>query len=256
MRFDGSAIKSKENEMKLFNDQDMIQKNVGNFGFSGVRPEKLGATEYTLVSVITDKTGSVAGFEAQLVEMKKTIVEACKKDPRAEFLMMRNVWFNTSVDEEHGFIELNNVDATQFIEPRCYGSTSLYDAVYSSVAVSNEYAKTLTDKEFGVNAVVFVITDGGDNNSSHTVADIKAELARGVQQEYLESINVILVGINAAQCLTQLEALKNDAGLTQFIDAGDATSQNLAKLANFVSKSISSQSQALGTGGPSQALTF
>ena len=36
------------------------------------------------------------------------------------------------------------------------------------------------------------------------------------------------------------------------IDVGDATPRKLAKLAAFVSQSISSQSQALGTGGPSQ----
>lgn len=242
--------------MKLFNDQEMIQNNVGNFRFSGVRPDKLGATEYTLVSVVTDKTGSVGGFEALLVEMKRTVVHACKRDPRAEFLMLRNVWFNNAVEEEHGFVELTNVDPALFQLPVCGGSTALYDATYSSIAASNEYAKNLRDNDFGVNAVVFVITDGDDNDSSHTVADIKAEIARGVQQEFLESINVILIGVNAQLQLAKLEAFKKGAGLAQFVDAGGATPQNLARLANFVSKSISSQSQALGTGGPSQALTF
>jgi len=242
--------------MKLINDQDMIQQNVGNFAFSGIRPDKLGESEYTIVSVITDKTGSVSGFEDQLVEMKRTVINACKEDARSELLMLRNVWFNNSVDEEHGFIELKDIDPAQFQKPKCTGSTALYDATYASVVASNEYAKALTAKDFRVNAVVFVITDGDDNDSSHTVADVKAELSRGVQQEYLESINVILIGINAQRYLSKLEKFKNDAGLSQFVDAGDATSDNLAKLANFVSRSISSQSQALGSGGPSQALTF
>ena len=38
------------------------------------------------------------------------------------------------------------------------------------------------------------------------------------------------------------------------IDAGDATPAKLAKLAVFISTSISSQSQHLGTGGPSQQI--
>jgi hypothetical protein len=37
---------------------------------------------------------------------------------------------------------------------------------------------------------------------------------------------------------------------------GDADSATLARLAEFVSRSISAQSQALGTGGSSQALVF
>lgn len=243
--------------MKLFDDtQQMLNQNVGNFAFSGMRPENLGATEYTLVTVVTDKTGSVSGFESDLVAMKCAIIEACKKDPRAEFLMLRNVWFNSQVDEEHGFVELAKVDPAQFQKPFCTGLTALYDAVYTSVAASNQYAKTLSDNDFGVNAVVFIITDGDDNISSHTVNDVKAELTRGVKQEYLESINVILIGINAKQCINKLQSFKTNADLTQFIDAGDATPQNLARLAQFVSKSISSQSQSLGTGGASQALTF
>ena len=53
-----------------------------------------------------------------------------------------------------------------------------------------------------------------------------------------------------------LEAFPKDAYLSQFVDIGDATPGKLAKLANFVSESVSSQSQALGSGAPSQAINF
>ena len=43
--------------------------------------------------------------------------------------------------------------------------------------------------------------------------------------------------------------------ISQYIDAGAATKGKLAKLADFVSQSVSSQSQALGTGGPSQNIS-
>ena len=66
----------------------------------------------------------------------------------------------------------------------------------------------------------------------------------------------ILVGINVDDCKDELNDFKDEANLTQFVDVGDATAQRLAKLANFVSRSISSQSQSLGQGGPSQQLTF
>jgi hypothetical protein len=36
----------------------------------------------------------------------------------------------------------------------------------------------------------------------------------------------------------------------------DASAKSLARLAAFISKSVSSQSQSLGSGGPSQAQTF
>ena len=53
-----------------------------------------------------------------------------------------------------------------------------------------------------------------------------------------------------------LDRFFKEAALTQKIDVGAATPEALAKLGNFVSESISSQSQALGTGAPSQALNF
>lgn len=95
--------------MKIF-AKDMQFGKVGNFGFSGVRPEKLGATEYTLVTLVMDKTSSVNPFSDGLLEVKKAIIAACRKSPRAEYLMFRSVEFNREVEEVHGFIELAQID--------------------------------------------------------------------------------------------------------------------------------------------------
>lgn len=241
--------------MKLIN-AEMQTGQVGNFNFSGVHPDKLGSTEYTLVTIVVDKTGSVAGFESELLKMKQTVIEACQKSPRADYLMVRLVEFNNSVDEVHGFAELTNIDVASYISPRCGGMTALYDATYNAVAATNGYAKMLADQDFGVNGLVVVITDGEDNASSYRSSDVAREVSEGVSREWLESLNVILVGINASQYTTQLNSFKASANLTQYVDAGQATASKIAKLAEFVSQSISSQSQALGTGGASQPIVF
>lgn len=241
--------------MKLITE-DMQTGQVGNFKFSGVRPEKLGATEYTLVTIVTDKTGSISDFAGDLLGVKRAVAEACKKSPRADFLMFRSVEFNTDIDEEHGFKELAQVDSASYAAPVCGGMTALFDASWNAVAATNEYARILSEQDFGVNAVVFVITDGDDNVSTRTPRMVATEMKRGVQNEWLESLNVVLIGVNATRYRAELESFSKEAGLTQYVDVGDATPQKLAMLADFVSRSISSQSQSLGTGGPSQALTF
>lgn len=241
--------------MKLFND-DMQVAQVGNFQFSGARPEKLGSTEYTLVTMVSDKTGSTASFAADLLAMKRTVVEACAKSPRRDFLMLRNVDFASTSDEVHGFAELRSIDPAQYALPDCRGMTALYDATFMAIAATNEYARMLAEQDFSVNAVVFVTTDGDDNASIRTPASVAQELMRGVQNEWLESLSVVLIGVNAAQYRKELESFKTQAKLTQYVDVANATPQQLAKLADFVSRSISSQSQALGTGGASQPLTF
>lgn len=241
--------------MKLFSN-DMQSGQVANFSFSGVRPEKLGSAEYTLVTLVMDVTGSVHSYANALLDAKKSVVQACAHSPRAEYLLFRNTEFNTQVMEVHGFVDLNTIDISQYPVPNCSGMTALYDATFAGIAATNEYAKTLTDAEFSVNAIVFVIADGDDNYSTHTPASVKAEASRGVRNEWLESLNVVLIGVNAAEHSVQLQRFVSQADLTQYVDVADASPRNLAKLADFVSRSISSQSQALGTGGPSQALTF
>lgn len=242
--------------MKLVNDDGMVNTNIGNFNFSCIRPDQLGAPEYTLVTIVTDKTGSVTPFANDLRNMKVAVVDSCQKSPRAEFLMLRSVEFNGTVSEEHGFAELKNINAKDYTVPRCSGMTALYDATYWSLVATNEYAKSLTAQDFNVNAVVFIITDGGDNDSAATIQMVKEELSRGVNNEFLESLNTILIGVNDKDCAKQLQDFVKDAGLTQYVSVADATASSLAKLADFVSRSISSQSQSLGTGGASQALTF
>ena len=240
-------------------DPNMEVATIGGlqqFKFSGVRTEHLGATEYTLVTIATDSTGSVSGFEADLRKAEITAVEACKKSPRANNLLLRVLRFSTSfpggIEEVHGFKPLSEIDTAGYPPITPQGGTPLYDAVYSAVGATNAYATKLNADEYLTNGIAFVITDG-DNNASHaTPAMIRKEIEQAVKGEHIESLVSVLIGINTTSCKHFLEDFQRDAGLTQYIDVGDVSKGKLAKLAAFVSQSVSSQSQSLGTGGPSQ----
>jgi uncharacterized protein YegL len=240
--------------------EDMDVMNIpgpGTFQFSAVRPDSLGATEYTLVTVVVDTTGSVCDFADELLKMEQNIVEACRKSPRADNLMMRLVHFNENVNEQHGFKPLNAIAPSDYDPINPSGMTALYDAAYSSIAATIQYAQTLVDQDFDVNGAVYIITDGADNRSTTSRKMIAEQIKKAIKDESgIESLITVLVGVNAQDCNMYLELLKKEANLTQFVDVGDATPQRLAKLAAFVSKSISSQSQALGTGSPSAPLQF
>lgn len=232
---------------------------VGSFGYSALPPVALDDSEYTLVTMVVDVTGSVTPFKTELLEMVRSVVGACKKNPRSENLLIRLVTFNSSVFEVHGFLPLSSINADDYKELHPSGSTSLYDAVYSSVEATVSYGKTLTDQEFDVNAAVYVITDGADNASTTSLSNVKAAVSKSLVTESLESIQLVLIAINDADpyVKTRLQEFHAESGMNHPpISVGDATPSKLAQLANFVSKSISSQSQALGTGGPSQSLSF
>lgn len=245
----------------------MAQGNLGKgFKYTGTRLEHLGATEYTLVTVAIDDTGSVSGFADLLHKMLQTSVQACKKSPRSDNIMVRVIRFSSSyphnIDEVHGFKPLSLIDPQKdYSVSSPGGGTPLYDAAYSVLGATNAYAKDLVDQDFGVNAIVFIVTDGGDTGSIATKKMVRDEAKASVSGEVLESMISVLIGVNTKYpgLLQMLQDFKDEAELTHFIDADDATPGNLAKLAAFVSRSVSSQSQAMGTGGPSQnvsATTF
>ena len=53
------------------------QKTVSGFQYSAVKMDLLGASEYTVVQVVVDTTGSVQGFKDQLIDCLKLILESC-----------------------------------------------------------------------------------------------------------------------------------------------------------------------------------
>jgi hypothetical protein len=231
------------------------------FGFTGATIDDLGATEYTLATIAFDESGSIGGFEKQIKDMLDTVVDACKKSPRASNLLLRIIRFSSrytnGVNEFHGFKPLGDINAADYTNIRGGGSTPLNDAVYSGVGATNAYGKSLTDMDFLVNGITFIITDGEENSSTASAKMVKQELKKSVTGEILESHLSILIGIDTGYSGSKgiLQQYQTDTGIDQFIWAGDATPGKLAKLAQFVSQSISSTSQALGTGGPSQQIS-
>jgi uncharacterized protein YegL len=234
-------------------------KMPGSYGYSATKIADLGATEYTLVTLVVDDSGSINSFRGDMVACIKEVVNACRYSPRADNLMIRLVTFANALKEIHGFKLLANCQLDDYNNILVDGGcTALFDATVNSVDATSNYGKSLMDKEFQVNGIVIVITDGADNQSSATVNTVADSLKKAVTNETLESLVSILVGVNVTDpnISSALGTLHKDGGFTQYVELKDANSKTLAKLAQFVSKSISSQSTALGTGGASKSLNF
>lgn len=264
---------------KLLNsdlEQHVLPTN--NYGFSAVRIADLGASEYTLVTLVVDSSGSTMNFRHAMTQAIKDMITSCKYSPRAANLLIRLVEFDHNLREIHGFKMLSQCDVADY--DNCLtlsGTTALYDASENSISAMVQYGKDLTDQEFSVNAITVVITDGENNAGKLSAGTVSSTMKKAVQSEALESLVSILVGVNVrtvngndelaistadAPALATFRSLGPiaefgiDAGFTQYIGMSSFDAKKAARLADFVSKSISSQSQSLGTGGPSQSLSF
>lgn len=233
-------------------DLETFKLPSGNFGFSATKiTGDLGASEYTLAHLVIDSSGSVGQFKADLEKVAQETVKACLHSPRADNLMLRTMSFDDRLKEIHGFKLLaacNIGDYDNSINPS--GSTALFDATLNAVESTIAYSKSLYDADYKTNAIIIVVTDGCDNASTQTANSVKLAIEKAVQSESLESIVTILVGVNIVDASVQsaLDKFQKEAGFTAFIPLADASKSTLAKLAKFVSHSISSQSKSLGSG--------
>lgn len=235
---------------------DLQQLNTpSNFHFSGVTLDSLAASEYTLATIVVDISSSVLSFKKELEDCIKTVVTSCKKSPRSENLLVRLITFNRDVHEKHGFRTLNSINVSEYdnsITPS--GTTALYTAAQNAIEATYEYGKFLADQDYSVNGVVYIITDGQDNESRFTPSSIRKFIDdKNKSEDGIESLSVILIGVGYGNVSSYLDKFKNDANLTQFVDleelfAKTSPENALAKLAGYISKSISTASLSLQNG--------
>jgi len=247
--------------MPVINDTQLDHVVLPNshYGYSATRLDDLGATEYTIATIVADVSGSTAAFIFDMETAVTRIVQACKFSPRADNLLLRLIAFDDSLNEMHGFKLLENCHLADYGGVlKSGGSTALYDATENAVASTTNYAQKLAAGDFSANAIVFVITDGMDNASKTSARQVRVAIADAIRSEALESIVSVLIGVNVsdAQVSAYLKRFQVEAGFTQYVELDNADAKTLARLAEFVSQSISAQSQALGTGGASQPLVF
>lgn len=241
--------------MPLFDDLTSKTLSGSHYGYSGTRIDRLGASEYTLVAIATDTSGSVGGFRSEITACIASTLAACRQAPRADNLMVRITQFGTRIDELQGFAPLHTVKTPSLT---IGGATALYDAAVNAVAAVTDYGRELVSNGLSANAIVFVITDGDDNASTLTPRSVTDAVRRAVSDEHLESIMTVLVGVNVKQpgLASALMKLSASAGFDHYLELDRADAATLARLADFLSRSIAAQSQVLGSGGPSQVLTF
>jgi hypothetical protein len=251
----------KEKDMPLLGD-DMEQAVItgSNLQFSKTRLERLGSTKFTLVTIAVDVTGSTYCFADGLHRALITGIDSCRKSPNSQDLLIRVVLFSSSysggVLELHGFKPLDAINTADYEPFNPDGLTPLNDAAFSSIGAMVDYGGELMENDYLANGIVFVITDGMDNQSIHSPGEIQRQISRVSLEEKLESLVTVLIGVNTQEPMVAraLQEFRRKSGITQFINMEEVDDGKLAKLGGFISRSVSSTSQALSTGGPSQAI--
>lgn len=249
---------------KYGDDISLEQHKVGHFGFTAVSLDDLEASGYTLATIVCDRSGSTSGFQQPMEAALKASVEALRRHPNSESIMLRVVTIDSDCEEQHGFIPLPDIDLNRYdgmLSPR--GMTALFDGCVNAAEAACGYGAQLLRDRFNANGILIVITDGANNAGRFPdpsdVIHVRKSFDQATQRESLESFVTILIAVNtnAADFAAALRSFHDQAGFSiPMIELADATPATIAKIGKFVTDSISSTSTALGTGGPSQSISF
>jgi len=236
-----------------------------SFQYSAVDLSTLAnlASKYTLVTIVIDVSGSVYSFRDTLEHALREIIGACKKDPSANSQLVRLILFNDTLQEIHGFKPVNSINENDYngiISPG--GNTALFDAMRQSVEAAVAYAAVLAQQAYTTNAITIVVTDGKDSGYGCGAGDVARTNDQAISGESLESSQIVLLGLTEdLQFGTYLEKVRTDCKIDKtmivgtFVAGGPTANRGkIAKLLQFVSHSVSSTAQALGSGGPSKTI--
>jgi len=230
----------------------------GNYGYTGTDIGGLLSFENTIAVGLVDESGSTIRFKKELEKCVKEIVRSLRDSDHADKLLYAHYHFDTNFREVHGFKELPTIDPEDY--EGCWnggGCTTLYDSETRVVQFLDDYSEQMRKKRYLCNGILYVLTDGIDYGSTLTESAVTNALQTLMGSEGLESFISILIGINDDSYVQDtLEKHAKQCGFSQYIKAGNVDQKTLSKIAGFIARSISSQSQMLGTGGPSQLLTF
>lgn len=240
----------------------LVEHNFGRYGFTATCLNQLESSEYTMIQILIDGSGSMFGHRQRVESMLRDIVAACQQSPHKDKLMLRVVTFGTTRREIHGFKMISRCDPAEYNGViASEGMTALSDAILNGIEAVRAYAEYIDKQDYLVNGLLIVITDGLDNSSSP--ATVMNALARVAKAESLESFSSILIGIIGMsdrsspaykEITRRLRQFQSEVGFTCFVEV-DVVDENAAsRLAKFLNKAIHAMKDSLGTGGPPSLL--
>lgn len=213
-------------------------------GAAGKDLEELDATDVTLVTVLLDRSSSIAygGLEKAVREGYNLLADTFSQANEADGLLMALWTFNHEAHVVHSYVPVE--DATRLTAKNFSGGggTALYDTWCDGLAANVAYAQQLRAGGTPCRSVAVVITDGEDCNSRRTAADCK-RLARDLLAS--EQFVLAFVGVGDE---TSFRAIASQMGIPDdaVAVAAQADAGQLRRVFEMVSQSALRFTRAAG----------
>lgn len=228
---------------KFGNDVDF------NFDFNNVDPASLQTDDTINAVFILDKSpsmmerlpGAKPGEPQTRIEALNAglndFTQTMQKSHIADRLLVSVVVFDDKVEVLSGYQPIVNVKPFNITPER--GMTALYKACLIGITNAVNYRKNLEDSGITAKTLVFIITDGEDNQSPMDAPKVKSLLEQiNKDEKNVFSFTTILFGIGED---SNIEKSREVMGIAKELVAPPATTgAEFRKMINWISSSVSS----------------
>lgn len=213
----------------------------GNFD-----PNAVEVAETINAVFVIDTSSSVGSYVGELNKALNDFTTRMQKSHAANQLFVSTVEFNSKVTVTAGFRPISEIKQID-LAPRIGGTTALYDACKSALQNALDYRKALENSGVNCKTLMFVITDGEDNASHGTPGEVKTIIDTLLQEERnIFSFESILFGVGND---ANFETAQQEMGIKHLAKVG-TTADEIRKMINFISSSITSVSSGQGVSAP------
>lgn len=165
-----------------------------DYNFGNYNPNDVSVEETINAVFVIDTSSSIHPHVQDLNANLNDFIERMQKSHIADKLFVSQVEFNSQVHVEHGFkpiSELGHVD----LSPRVGGTTALYKAVETALQNAINYRKDLENVGVNCKTLLFVMTDG-ENNEPGEASAVKSIIDNFlVDEKNILSFQSILFGM-------------------------------------------------------------
>ena len=221
----------------FFEDPNFNDLNF-NIDYGNFNPDEIETDETINAVFIVDTSYSVNTYIKDLNLAFNDFVSTMQRSHVAERLFISIVEFSNDVRVKTGFQPVSGINPMDFSKD-IGGATSLYDAVKIGVENAMEYRSNLENSGVETKTLIFVITDGDDNNSKNSAYVVK-QLIDNIKSDERSafSFTSILFGVGQD---ADFQKARDEMGIEHLAKIG-TTGDDMRKMIGFISQSISSVS--------------
>lgn len=231
------------------NSQSQAASTAANYAynFGNYNPNDLEVQETINAVIVVDTSSSVHSYGHELNNALNEFITRMQKSHAAPNLFVSIVEFNDSINVTSGFRPITELQPIDLI-PRIGGMTALYKACDIGLKNAIDYRKDLENAGVNCKTLLFVITDGEDNASGGVKgSDVKAKIDDLLKEERnFFSFESILFGVGND---AEFSKAQKEMGIKHLAKVG-TTADEIRKMINFISSSITSVSSGQGFSAP------